>query len=112
MSRVIMLQTIFYRIPICRYRPNTGISGQISTVSGASLTVCNNLSAMGEALQQGLQEQAAGGDGVLAGDVREVYSREGGEAGPAQGNLVCCEQLHINNDKFQHEAPCMRTAAH
>ena len=40
---------------------------------------------MGEALQQGFPEQGAGGDGVLAGDVREVHLREGGEARPAQG---------------------------
>jgi hypothetical protein len=32
------------------------------------------LSALGEVLQEGLSQQAAGGDGVLARDVREMYS--------------------------------------
>jgi hypothetical protein len=48
---------------------------------------------VGEALPQGLPEQAARGDGVLAGNVRAVYLREGGEAGPAQG--TCAHHISI-----------------
>ncbi len=47
------------------------------------------MTVVGEALSQGLPEQAARGDGVLAGNVRAVYLREGGEAGPAQGTYMC-----------------------
>ncbi len=51
---------------------------------------------VGEALPQGLSEQAARGDGVLAGNVRAVYLREGGEAGSAQG--ICA---HHNSIGFE-----------
>ncbi len=58
---------------------------------------------MGEALPQGLPEQAARGDGVLAGNVRAVYLREGGEAGSAQG--TCAHHISIGFESLTVKHP-------